>query len=482
MKSSMKNLTIQKKIIIWFSVTLIVIVALMNTLTFAIANLVLDEDVKERLMNTVASNVEEIEYFNRLDAGMEREQGDQFLRYNEGWLEIDDDFCDFFEGICTALYDENGNLLYGESPVKISRSKALTFTTVGKVDFKGEKYYVYDRKLTGDNLEGLWLRGVVSKNERINILYNTVRLSFWLLPLLALLAILGGYAITRRSFLPVEQIARAAEEIGESGDLSRRLDIGQGKDELHRLVDAFNGMFDRLEKSFEAERQFTSDASHELRTPTAVIMAQAEYGLELADSEEEYREALEVIKRQSERMNDLINRLLFFTRLDQGTEPVNMEELDLSSLTADICAEQQMINCNDITLSADIEEGIMTVTDRNLYARLLNNLCSNAYKYGKPHGTIKVSLKKSDSDGVDGGVAILSVADDGIGISRENLEKIWNRFYQVEPSRNEETGGGGIGLGLSMVKQIATLLGGEISVESTPGEGTVFTFRLKLKK
>ena len=110
MKSSMKNLTIQKKIIIWFSVTLIVIVALMNTLTFAIANLVLDEDVKERLMNTVASNVEEIEYFNRLDAGMEREQGDQFLRYNEGWLEIDDDFCDFFEGICTALYDENGNL------------------------------------------------------------------------------------------------------------------------------------------------------------------------------------------------------------------------------------------------------------------------------------------------------------------------------------------------------------------------------------
>ena len=77
---------------------------------------------------------------------------------------------------------------------------------------------------------------------------------------------------------------------------------------------------------------------------------------------------------------------------------------------------------------------------------------------------------------------LLSVADDGIGISRENLEKIWNRFYQVEPSRNEETGGGGIGLGLSMVKQIATLLGGEISVESTPGEGTVFTFRLKLKK
>ena len=178
---------------------LIVIVALMNTMTFAIANLVLDEDVRERLMNTVSSNAEEIEYFNRLDAGMEREAGDQFLQYNDGWLEIDDDFCDFYEGICTALYDENGNLLYGESPVKISRIKVLAFTKIDKITYKGEKYYVYDRKLAGDNLEGLWLRGIVSKNERINILYNTVRLSFWLLPVLALLAIMGGYAITRRS-------------------------------------------------------------------------------------------------------------------------------------------------------------------------------------------------------------------------------------------------------------------------------------------
>lgn len=476
MKSAMKNLTIQKKIIIWFSLMLMVIVALMNTMTFAIANMVLDEDVKERLMNTVTSNVEEIEYFNRLDSGKEREQGDQFLQYNDGWLEIDDDFCDFYEGICTALYDERGNLLYGEVPVKITRSKDFTFTTVGKITYKGEKYYVYDRKLTGENLEGLWLRGVVSKNERINILYNTVRLSFWLLPVLALLAILGGYAITRRSFLPVEQIAQSAKEIGESGDLSRRLDIGPGNDELHQLTDAFNNMFGRLEKSFEAERQFTSDASHELRTPTAVIMAQAEYGLELADNEDEYREALEVIKRQAERMNDLINRLLFFTRLDQGTEPVNMEEVNLSQLTSDICAEQQMIKYSNITLSADIEPDIAAITDRNLFTRLLNNLCSNAYKYGKPDGSIKVSLKRLDDR------AVLSVADDGIGISEENLEKIWNRFYQVEPSRNEDAGGGGIGLGLSMVKQIAVLLGGEVSVESTLGKGTIFSFSMRLKK
>lgn len=475
MKNPFKNLTIQKKIIIWFALTLLVIVTLMNTLTFSIAKIVLDEDIKERLMNTVVSNVEEIEYFNRLDAGMEREQGDQFLQYNSGWLEIDDDFCDYYEGICTALYDKDGNLLYGEAPVKISRSKAASFTSVGSVKYKGEKYYVYDRVLSGDSFDGLWLRGVVSKNERINILYNTVRLSFWLLPLLALLAILGGYAITRRSFLPIQQIADSAEEIGKSGDLSRRLDIGWGRDEIHQLASTFNGMFDRLEKAFETERQFTSDASHELRTPTAVILAQAQYGLELADFEEEYRESLEVIKRQAERMNDIINQLLFFTRLDQGSEPVNMEETNLSVLVAEICKDQRLISCKHISVKDDIQPDINVETDRNLFTRMLNNLFSNAYKYGKEKGTITMTLTRMGDD------AVLRLTDDGIGISRENLERIWNRFYQVEPSRNEDAGGG-LGLGLSIVKQITSLLGGKISVESEEGRGTSFIFVMKCKK
>lgn len=475
MKNPFKNLTIQKKIIIWFALTLLIIVTLMNTLTFSIAKIVLDEDIKERLMNTVVSNVEEIEYFNRLDAGMEREQGDQFLQFNSGWLEIDDDFCDYYEGICTALYDKDGNLLYGEAPVKISRSKAASFTSVGSVKYNGEKYYVYDRVLSGDSFDGLWLRGVVSKNERINILYNTVRLSFWLLPLLALLAILGGYAITRRSFLPIQQIADSAEEIGKSGDLSRRLDIGSGRDEIHQLASTFNGMFDRLEKAFETERQFTSDASHELRTPTAVILAQAQYGLELADSEEEYRESLEVIKRQAERMNDIINQLLFFTRLDQGSEPVNMEETNLSVLVAEICKDQRLISCKHISVKDDIQPDINVETDRNLFTRMLNNLFSNAYKYGKEKGTITMTLTRMGDD------AVLRLTDDGIGISRENLERIWNRFYQVEPSRNEDAGGG-LGLGLSIVKQITSLLGGKISVESEEGRGTSFIFVMKCKK
>ena len=468
----MKRFTIKQKIIIWFSVTLLVIITLITGLTFSIANLVLDENIKERLMSVVSTNVEEIEFSVIYDRE-EIEQGDQFLEYKDGWLEIDDDFCDFFEGICTALYDENNNLLYGEAPIKLTAAEPLGYTSMGSLKLAGEKFYIYDKPLTGD-FEGLWLRGVVSHNETLNVLYNVLRFSFWLLPLLGILSLLGGYVITRRAFLPVQQIVDTAEEIGRSGDLSKRLDIGSGKDEIHMLADTFNRMFGRLEKAFETERQFTSDASHELRTPVAVIMAQSEYALELADTEEEYRESLEVIQRQSKRMNEIINQLLFFTRLDQGSEPVRKEICDIASLLEDIAFEQSMIASKGITLKTDIQPEINAEIDRNLFSRMVTNLISNAYKYGKENGTINLTLKREDSS------AVLSVKDDGIGISRENLEKIWDRFYQVDPSRTQDTSGG-LGLGLSMVKQISGLLGGTITVDSAPDEGTEFTFTIEAK-
>lgn len=467
----MKQLSIQKKIVLWFSAMLLIIVLLISAMTFAIAGSVLNENIRERLYDIVAVNVNEIEYWNRL-TDTEAEPGDQFLKYENGWLEIDDDFCDVFEGISTALYDADGNLLYGNMPIKISSSKLLAFTKIGKTDYKGETYYVYDKPLTAEGLEGLWVRGVISQNESVNILYNVVRLSFWLLPALALLAVLGGYIITRRSFLPVEQIAKSAEEIGKGGDLSKRLDIGSGNDEIHMLADTFNEMFARLENNFNAEKQFTSDASHELRTPVSVILAQAQYALEFAETPEEYREALEVIERQGNRMGDIISQLLFFTRLAQGTETVNKEEVCLSALVEEACAEQKMLPQEDrknISLICDVSPDVYALTDRSLLTLCLNNLISNAYKYGKENGHIRVSLCR-DTDKI-----LISVKDDGIGISPENLPKIWERFYQADSSRSADINERGLGLGLSMVSQICKLLDITAEVNSTLGEGSEFT-------
>lgn len=486
------SLSIQKKIILWYAVMLLIIVFLVSAMMFAIATSVLNENIKERLVNVVSSNVDEIEFRNTLQ-NSEQEEGDQFLSYKDGWLEIDDDFCDVFEGISTALYDEDGTLLYGNAPIRISSSQNLTFLSVRKISFRGENYYVYEKRLNAPGLEKLWLRGVVSQNENINILYNGVRMSFLFLPALAVLALLGGYVIVRRSFLPVEQLAHSAEEIGISGDLSRRLDIGPGGDEIHMLAETFNAMFDRLETNFEAERRFTSDASHELRTPLAVILSQAEYALELADTEEEYREALAIIKKQGTEMTQLISQLLFFTRLEQGTMKISQENISLSQLTEDLCVQFVLANpgavidsaSSDIpgsedpsasaavTLHCQIEPDLQTTADTPLFSRVLNNLLSNAYKYGKPGGNIWITLSTSYKAPHSGWT--LTVRDDGKGINAENLDKIWNRFYQEDPSRSESDAERGLGLGLSMVKEICQACGWKIGVSSVPGQGSTFT-------
>ena len=463
------------KIIIWFAIALFLIEAIILSLTFTISKSVFNTDIKTHLKNQVDANVQEIEYLNSL-VGQEIEIGDQYLSYNEGFLEIDDDFCDYINGIYTALVDDNNNLLYGECPVKLGFDHAFTYTTVGTVKYQGDRYYIYERPLHGENLEGLWLRGVASQREGTNILYTIMRFVMLLLPLLAVLTIIGGYAITKRSFLPIKQIATAAEAISNGDDLSKRIDLGPGNDELHQLAGTFNKMLDRLSDAFQREKQFTSDASHELRTPTSVILAQCEYSLELAETEEDYKEALEVIQIQGNKMKYLISQLLFFSRLEQGNQSIHLEKNNLSELTETICQEQTFVNDKEITLQRKIQSGVYAKVDRALFSRLLINLISNAYKYGTENGHILISLEETDNN------ICLQVSDDGIGIAQENLDKIWNRFYQVEAARTsspvEEAGEGGIGLGLSMVKEITALFHGKIQVDSQLNQGTTFTLIL----
>ena len=252
--------------------------------------------------------------------------------------------------------------------------------------------------------------------------------------------------------------------------MSQRIGLPPGRDEISRLGQAFDNMFVRLEASFESEKQFTSDASHELRTPTAVILAQCEDARRHAETPEQYAQAIEVIERQAGKMSDLIAQLLQMTRLEQGTQRASFEWADLSGLVEVICAEQPAFPKN-ITLQTDIQPEVEARFDVTLVTRLLQNLIGNAVRYGRQDGHIWVSLRREQAD------AVLAVRDDGIGIAQEQQEKIWQRFYQVEPSRS---GQAGTGLGLTMVRQIAALHGGAVSLDSAPGVGSCFTFRFPI--
>ena len=177
-----------------------------------------------------------------------------------------------------------------------------------------------------------------------------------------------------------------------------------------------------------------------------------------------------MIHRQADRMTQLIQQLLSITRLEQGTEPAQREALDLAALVTGVCADQPYPKDR---LTCQVQPGVWVRGDRGLLARLLQNLIDNGFAYGKPQGHVWVTL------GTEGDQAVLQVRDDGIGIPQDQQEKIWQRFYQVDPARRE---GGGAGLGLAMVKKIAQLHGGRITLDSTPGQGSTFALSLPLEK
>ena len=264
---------------------------------------------------------------------------------------------------------------------------------------------------------------------------------------------------------PIQKISETAKQIGQKNDLKKRIELGYGNDELHQLASTFNDTFDKLDKSFETQRRFISDASHELRTPMSVISAQCELALEKPMSEEEYERALKVISRQSQKMSKMINDMLDFTRMEAGSEKYPMETIDMTELVSSVCQDMALIREKNIKLDFEAEKGIVFTGNRLLLSRLLINLISNAYRYGNQNGHIWVCLKREAQK------IHLSVKDDGIGIAKGEQDKIFQRFYQSDNSHSGE----GVGLGLSMAGEIARFHGGEITVSSEINKGSKFT-------
>ncbi|HIR05412.1 MAG TPA: HAMP domain-containing histidine kinase [Candidatus Copromonas faecavium] len=383
----------------------------------------------------------------------------------DGQLILDEDFSFYKNDVYFLLYNKNQALLAGQTPPGFSVSTPFENGVTRLAEGEDGNFYVFDLWIPSGWEDGTWLRGVMRAADGGQTEHQILAIFSLIMPVVILTAALGGYLIARRALRPIEQITMAAESISGGKDLSRRIGLRRGKDEVGRLAAAFDQMFERLEQSFEAEKQFASDASHELRTPTAVIVAQCSYLEKYAQQPEDYKEGVAVIHRQADKMTQLINQLLDMTRLDFGTRKLNLEEIDFSAFLTAVCEEEDTGE-RGISISMDIPGGIRANVDESLFSRVIHNLMENARKYGKEGGWIRVSLSCGEK------TVILKVEDNGIGIDEAHLNKIWQRFYQVSTSRES---GAGLGLGLSMVRQIVHLHGGEVSAESRPGEGSMFT-------
>lgn len=466
----MKRAKLQWKLTCWFSAALLLMALLTFVIVFFVSHSVLQKNLKDELIHTVEDNLDEVEFYRSVSQMHIDGDTDQYIHYGVGYLEIDDDFLDQVNGICTGLYRENGELLYGENPITEVEIPAFADGVCHTVRQGGEVYYLFDRQLEQSPIRELWLRGVVAESQGDAPLRRIVRICLWCLGAMVLFAIGGGVAITRRALRPIRDLSQAAAQISGGDDLKKRIPAA-GNDELSQLAGAFNGMIQRLDEAFEAERQFASDASHELRTPMAVILAQCDEAMDADLSPEEYRQALRVIHRQGRRMNRMIAGMLECMRMERKSDLYAREDVDLSELTESLCQDLALIGEKGIQVTWQVADGIHFTGDRTLLSRLIANLVGNAYRYGRENGHTQVTLNR------EGEHILLSVADDGIGIAPDQQEKIFRRLYQGASHRNGE----GVGLGLSMARQIAWMYGGEITVKSTPGAGSTFTVRLPAK-
>jgi heavy metal sensor kinase len=293
------------------------------------------------------------------------------------------------------------------------------------------------------------------------------------LPALVILASLTGYWLSGRALSPVKEIIRTARGIGVQ-DLAGRLTVSEPQDELRSLTETLNDMLARIESSVKRITQFTADASHDLRTPLALIRSSAELALRRARTEEEYRETLSRILAASEETTHLIENLLTLARADAGAEDLLFGPTDLLAQVQKAAEEARILaSTKGIQISKESSPGPLWISaDERALQRLLLIVLENAVKYTPEGGHIGIHLAGEQ------GSAIIEIRDSGIGISEKDLPHIFERFYRADQARSREPGGSG--LGLSIALWIVEKHGGRIEARSTSGSGSVFRLHFPL--
>lgn len=445
----MKKMSVKVKITLWLTALVAMLTIVLVSMALFVSSYVATDEAMKQLETIVRQNISHIKVTDTIPV-------------------IDDDFMYYHNGVSTLVYSKSGSLIAGQIPVNFKTATDFEKGKIRTVESGEDGFLVMDMWLPYDWDSGVWIRGLADMPDLDYLYRYLLAVSAITLPLFTLLAGFGSWFIIKGSFRPLDKINAAAEAINEAKDLSGRINLPKGRDEFSRLAENFDSMFERLERSFEAEKQFTADASHELRTPIAIIKSACDYSLKYDETGDEFKESVSVVQRQADKMSQLVNQLLSMTRMEQGTEKANFEQIDLGDFVNSMYCEQQW-GKKGVFLTA--EEGITVKADKELLSRLVINLAENALKYGGSPGIVKISVIS------DGQEAVLAVKDNGNGIAEEHREKIWQRFYQVDSSRTDKKDGG-TGLGLAIVQQIARIHGGYMTLDSEVGKGSTFALHL----
>lgn len=281
----------------------------------------------------------------------------------------------------------------------------------------------------------------------------------------------GGWWFSSRAIRPIAEMSAIAESISAK-NLSTRINVSSTASELEQLGSVLNRTFDRLQSAFERQGQFTADASHELRTPVAVILSHAELALSRVRSPADYQNAIQACRRAAMRMKTLIDSLLLLARFDSGEPEIQRGHVELDRLAIDAMEMLQPL-ADERQITLDCQADPVTIdADHDRLFQVLTNLLSNAIRYNRPNGRVDLEVT------CDHQAAIIRVIDTGVGIPTEDVPRVFDRFFRVDKART--TAEGGCGLGLSICHTIIEAHGGVISATSELGVGTTIEVRLPL--
>ena len=396
------------------------------------------------------------------------------------------------EGDVVALQAANGTILQSTGALTAEQIQQLNLPlagwkgiqqiTVPKIPLiENDRYlFINETILQNGQVSGYLLVGIpLDANNQLGRLLVTLVIGN---VLTLAIALSGGFWLADRAMRPVHTITQTARQISET-DLHKRLNL-QGKDELSEMANTFDAMLNRLQAAFERQRQFTADASHELRTPLTIIDLETNRTLSTHRSVDEYERVLNTIQSENKFMIRLVNNLLALARMDAGQVKIKTEPLDLSDLTLEVIERMEpLAAAQKVALTVGDLPEIMILGDRPTLSQMLTNLIENAIKYSAAvtNPQVNISVGRREENGRQ--LAWVRVDDNGIGIAAEHLAHIFDRFYQVDVSRNRVNGtegdtsgqdSSGTGLGLAIAQWIAQAHHGEIRVESVVGKGSTF--------